>query len=480
MPGDPVFYPDDYEGYPILPEDEYVGGFRVTRDRGLFFWMAKGKFMGADYAQRIAAVRRRGQIPGAGDWWIWISDDSNLTIRVTRKNGTCTVSSNTVGSTLLTAEPHGLSVGQSFTTTTSEGGLPTGIHYVVGIPNPKSLIVSATANGPPRVLNGNGATSILIQGGNNVAIKSVLGSTITCTNPHGIILTKGVLRWESATLNGLTQFMDYSVPLARAITATKFILPAGVNLTGGVTGSFTVNIIPDYTSFACAVVTADAQQILSITDVRPPFFLRPFSIMDGIPEATENSRGIVRLATQPEANGLLEGEAVVTPRRLPLSSMTQRGLVELAEHSDMTSDDKAITPAYLQDLIDNDPNPFTTGDRTYVVGSQSAMLALAAKRGDVAVRSDESKSYRLMATPATVLSNWTNIAIYGLSGNQTYLVNGLAEMLSLPASIGDIAKRIDENSCYRLKAFPASNESNWVNISGGSAGMMFSKIIALR
>lgn len=43
---------------------------------------------------------------------------------------------------------------------------------------------------------------------------------------------------------------------------------------------------------------------------------------------------------------------------------------------------------------------------TYVVASQSAMLALTAQKGDVAVRSDESKTYILQGTVASTLSNW--------------------------------------------------------------------------
>lgn len=44
---------------------------------------------------------------------------------------------------------------------------------------------------------------------------------------------------------------------------------------------------------------------------------------------------------------------------------------------------------------------------TYEVASEAAMLALFAQRGDVAVRSDENKSYILRATPPSTLSNWS-------------------------------------------------------------------------
>jgi nicotinamide mononucleotide (NMN) deamidase PncC len=46
---------------------------------------------------------------------------------------------------------------------------------------------------------------------------------------------------------------------------------------------------------------------------------------------------------------------------------------------------------------------------TFVVNSQAAMLALSAQVGDVAVRTDVSKSFILKASPATTLANWQEL-----------------------------------------------------------------------
>jgi len=46
---------------------------------------------------------------------------------------------------------------------------------------------------------------------------------------------------------------------------------------------------------------------------------------------------------------------------------------------------------------------------TFVVADEAAMLALAAEVGDVAVRTDESKSYILADEPASVLANWQEL-----------------------------------------------------------------------
>lgn len=46
---------------------------------------------------------------------------------------------------------------------------------------------------------------------------------------------------------------------------------------------------------------------------------------------------------------------------------------------------------------------------TFVVANQTAMLALTAEVGDVAVRTDQSKSYILRAMPASTLANWQEL-----------------------------------------------------------------------
>jgi hypothetical protein len=62
---------------------------------------------------------------------------------------------------------------------------------------------------------------------------------------------------------------------------------------------------------------------------------------------------------------------------------------------------------------------------TFVVASQTAMLALTAQVGDVAIRTDTSVTYILQATPASTLGNWKQIltpaapvqSVDGLTGN---------------------------------------------------------------
>lgn len=57
--------------------------------------------------------------------------------------------------------------------------------------------------------------------------------------------------------------------------------------------------------------------------------------------------------------------------------------------------------------VDNIPSVAITD--TFPVDSEAAMLALTAQPGDVAIRNDLSKSFILMAAPATMLGNWKEI-----------------------------------------------------------------------
>lgn len=68
--------------------------------------------------------------------------------------------------------------------------------------------------------------------------------------------------------------------------------------------------------------------------------------------------------------------------------------------------DGKIDPSIIPDLAITD---------TFLADSQSAMLALNAQKGDVCIRSDESKSYILTASPASVLANWALLKTPGCS-----------------------------------------------------------------
>lgn len=72
---------------------------------------------------------------------------------------------------------------------------------------------------------------------------------------------------------------------------------------------------------------------------------------------------------------------------------------------------------------------------TFVVDSQSAMLALGAQQGDVAVRTDVNKTFILKVAPASTLANWVELetptdavtSVNGLTGAVTLTTSEVAE-----------------------------------------------------
>ncbi len=84
-------------------------------------------------------------------------------------------------------------------------------------------------------------------------------------------------------------------------------------------------------------------------------------------------------------------------------------------------DDAVIPPLAISDI--------------HEVDNQAAMLALVAQRGDIAVRSDENKTYILKASPASTISNWVLLktptdlvlSVNGKTGAITLTTDNIAE-----------------------------------------------------
>jgi hypothetical protein len=69
-------------------------------------------------------------------------------------------------------------------------------------------------------------------------------------------------------------------------------------------------------------------------------------------------------------------------------------------------------------------------NEVFTVASEAAMLALTAQTGDMAIRTDNGKTYVLSASPASTLANWKEIMATG----QVVSVNGQTGVVNLTAS----------------------------------------------
>ena len=111
-------------------------------------------------------------------------------------------------------------------------------------------------------------------------------------------------------------------------------------------------------------------------------------------KVTVNAKGIITSATQLTAADI---------PALTLSKISDAGTA--ASKNTGTAAGKVPVLAANAKLAES-LLPAIAITETFVVDSQAAMLALSAQRGDVAVRTDENKSYILNADDPTVLANW--------------------------------------------------------------------------
>ncbi|SFD16987.1 hypothetical protein [Pseudoalteromonas denitrificans] len=106
----------------------------------------------------------------------------------------------------------------------------------------------------------------------------------------------------------------------------------------------------------------------------------------------------------------------------------------------------------------------------FEVASQSAMLALNAQAGDLAIRSDESKSYILKSTPANVLANWV---LLRTPTDSVLSVNGKTGSVTLTKSHVGLANVTNESKTqmFHSPTFTGSPKTPTANISDNSANI---------
>lgn len=82
---------------------------------------------------------------------------------------------------------------------------------------------------------------------------------------------------------------------------------------------------------------------------------------------------------------------------------------------------------------------------TFVVVSEVAMLALDAQKGDVAIRSDESKTYILSTDVPTVLANWKQILVPASPVQSVAGKTGIVVLAKADVGLGNVDNTTDAN-----------------------------------
>jgi hypothetical protein len=123
---------------------------------------------------------------------------------------------------------------------------------------------------------------------------------------------------------------------------------------------------------------------------------------------------------------LTEIQGTLVSGGTPDATETVKGKLELASQAETntgTDDTRGLTPLKLATYIGLRHNTFES------VASQAAMLALSAKKGDIAKRTDlnPDTSYRLTAEPASTPSNWTPIGVLESGVSDHGALSGLGD-----------------------------------------------------
>lgn len=162
--------------------------------------------------------------------------------------------------------------------------------------------------------------------------------------------------------------------VAASITADRLSTARTIGLTGDATGS----------------TTFDGSENKTITVV-----LKNSGVTAGTyTKLTVNAQGIVTSAT------------AITEDDLPSISSSKITGLGTAATKDTGSTAGNVVLVNSDGKIDENLLPSLAITEVYEVVSQTAMLALDAQVGDVAIRTDESKTYILSSTPATTVDNW--------------------------------------------------------------------------
>ncbi len=190
------------------------------------------------------------------------------------------------------------------------------------------------------------------------------------------VLSNAYILISNTTTAVWTRLVDSTeiVKVAAAITADKLSTARTIGLTGDATGS----------------TTFDGSENKTITVV-----LKNSGVTAGTyTKLTVNSQGIVTSAT------------TLTEDDLPSISSSKITGLGTAATKDTGSTAGNVVLVNSDGKIDENLLPSLAITEVYEVASQTTMLALDAQVGDVAIRTDESKTYILSSTPATTLDNW--------------------------------------------------------------------------
>ena len=323
-------------------------------------------------------------------------------------------------------------------------------------------------------------TSTMIANGTIVDADINSSAAIAKTKISGTAITAADTGTVTSTMILDGTIVNADINSSAAIDKTKI---SGTAITAGDTGTVTSTMIADGT-----IVNADVSATAGIAYSKLSLggTITSADLVDGtIVNADINASAAIalsKLATDPLARANHTGTQAastisdfdtqvrtskVTDLTAPTGSFSMNSQ-KITNLGLATSGTDAVSINYIASVagyanglapldgsgkVPTDHLPALAISETSVVNSQSAMLALTAQVGDIAVRTDVNKSFILTATPASTLGNWQEL----LTPTDAVLsVDGTTGAVSLSGTYlnrttGQLLGDLDANTSYTVK-----------------------------
>jgi hypothetical protein len=258
------------------------------------------------------------------------------------------------------------------------------------------------------------------------------------TTAHGLTLANLVKTTDTGTVTS-TMILDGTI-LNADVNASAAIAYSKLNLAGGiVTGDIANNTIVDADINASAAITATKIAGTAVTQADTGTVTSAMIANGTIVDADINSAAAItftKLAT-PTADFAM-GSHKITGVTDPTSNQdaATKAYADLMIPLAQRAAANGVATLDSSGLIPTSQLPPLAITDTFVVATQVAMLALDAQVGDVAVRTDQNKSYILKTAGASTLANWQEL----LTPTDSVLsVDGLTGAVSLSSTYATVA-----------------------------------------